>query len=220
METVQLEVSPRQVVGKKVKALRRQGITPLHVYGNGMDSVALQAETKKLQRVVYQVGKNIPVSLGIDGVKDQNISFVREVQLHPITGRLLHVDFYRVNVTERMQAQVPIILTGEAPAVRLQRGVLMQAIYSLTVESLPMDVPESIQLDVSNLDDFEKAIRVSDVALPSEVTILAEPDEMIARVNPPRVEVEEVEEEEAAEGEVEGEVPGEEPQESQGESGE
>ncbi len=193
METVQLELSPRQVTGKKVRALRGQGITPVHLYGKGIASMALQTNTKTLQRVLSHVGKNVPVNIVVEGAVGQNISFVREVQLHPVTEDLLHVDFYRVDITERITAEVPVLLVGEAPAARVERGMLIQAMHNLTVECLPMDMPGSIQIDISILDNFEKAIRVANISLPSEVTILNAPDDMIVRVNPPRVE-EEVEE--------------------------
>lgn len=205
METLQLKVTPREIVGKKVKRLRKSGMTPVHMYGKGISPLALQTETRNLQRVLTQVGKSVPVSIVADGLGDQNIAFVREIQTHSVTGVLLHVDFYRVDVKERMRAEVPIVLAGEAPAVRVKRGVLMQALHTLTVECLPLEMPESIAVDLSILDDFDKVLRVKDITKSAAVTILDDPEEAIARVNPPRAEVEEEEkvEEEAAPAEVE-----------------
>ncbi len=202
MEAIKLETAPRDVIGKKVKVLRKEGLTPIHVYGKKMDSKLLQADTKTLQRVIQRVGKNIPVTIVEGNGKGEgkgNISFVREVQEHPVSGQLLHVDFYQVDVSERIKAEVPVILVGEAPAVRIDHGVLMQALHTLQVESLPMDVPEGFQVDISFLDDFEKAIRVGDIPVSGDVTILADAEDVIARVNPPRVE-EEVAEVAAEEG--------------------
>lgn len=205
MDTIQLKVDPRQITGKKVRRLRKSGMTPVHMYGKGVPAMALQTETRNLQRVLSQVGRSVPVSVVGDGLGGQNIAFVREVQSHSVTGQLLHVDFYRVDVKERMQAKVPLVLVGEAPAVRVKRGVLIQAMHALTVECLPLEMPESIAVDISTMDDFEKVIRVQDVAKTVAVTILDDPEEAIVRVNPPRAEVEEekVEEEEAAPAEVE-----------------
>ena len=203
MDTIQLKVSPRELTGKKVKTLRRQGLTPIHLYGRGIQPANLQGETPTLQRIIAQAGKNILVSLEVEGQGDQNVAFIREIQRHPITGDLLHVDFLRIDVRERIQADVPLVLVGEAPAVRTHRGFLFQAMHSLRVECLPMDVPEAIEVDVSGLHDFEKAVRVEDLSVNPSVAVLSEPDVLIARVNQPRLrDIEEeaaiVSEEEAA----------------------
>ncbi len=209
METIKLEASPRLIIGKKVKELRRQGLTPIHIYGRKTESQFLQTDTKSLQKIIRRVGKNIPVSIidSENSSENTNLSFVREIQIHPVNGQLLHVDFYQVDISERIKAEVPVILVGEAPAVKMYRGVLFQPRHRLEVESLPMDVPESFELDISILDDFEKAIRVSDISIPENVEILADTDDIIVRVNQPRVEAEEVpgDTEEGVEPEVIGE---------------
>lgn len=209
MDTIEIEATLRQVTGKKVKALRRAGITPLHLYGKAMESLALQAESREVARTIAQAGKNTPVSVRIDGQGEKNIAFIREVQRDPVTDKIIHVDFLSVELTERIKAEVPVVAIGEAPAVRLSNGVLIQVIHSLTVEALPMEMPQSLEVDVSELDNFEKAIRVRDLTIPPGASIVAEPDEMIVRVNPPRVEVEEEEvvEEAPTEAEAEAERP-------------
>ncbi|MBI4198858.1 MAG: 50S ribosomal protein L25 [Chloroflexi bacterium] len=182
-----IESEPRSVTGKKVKALRRQGITPLHLYGRGTTSLNLQAPTVLVQRLVTQAGGNVPVSVSIKGAPGAHFAFARQIQRHPVTDALLHVDFYQVPTTEVMRAEVPIHLVGEAPAARVHGGTLLQAIHSLAVECLPLDIPPFIEVDVSGLDDYEKAIHVSSLNLGERVTIVTEPGELIARVNPPRV---------------------------------
>ena len=200
----------KNIRGKKVKELRKIGIVPVHIYGHGIESQSLQAETQILQRIIPRVGTNIPLALDLEGESEENICFVREVQHHPVTEELLHVDFLRVDVTRVTQADVPISLTGTAPAVRELGGTLLQPTMTLAIEALPMNIPASLQADVSALDDFEKAVYVRDVTLPSEVTLLTNPSELIARVSPPRIEVEEVEVEgdEFEIGDGEGEVEG------------
>ena len=135
------------------------------------------------------------------------LCFVREVQRHPVTEDFLHVDFIRVDVSQTIRAEVPITMIGEAPAIRIG-GTLLQPLLSLLVEALPMDIPASLEADVSDLDDFEKAVYVRDLTLGSRVTVITDENEMIARVTPPRVEVEEVpigvEGEELEEGAEEG----------------
>ena len=211
MDVQKLGLSQRTVIGKKVKQLRKRGILPVHMYGRGIDAQTLQGEAGVLQRLLPRVGTNIPVSLEIDGADGENICFVREVQRHPVTENVLHIDFIRVDVTQTISAEVPITLTGAAPAT-LQGGTLLQSLNSLLVEALPMNIPVSIEADVSELDDFEKSIVVRDLSVGGNVTILTDSDEFVARVSPPRVEVDEfgitdedVEGEESVEGEADAE---------------
>ena len=185
-----LELEPRTVIGKQVRQLRRQGITPTHLYGMGMEPLNLQAESATVQRIVVQAGGNIPVSVTVKGHQKPYFAFIREVQRHPLTESILHVDFYQVTMTEVMQAEVPVYLVGEAPAVRMLSGVLFQALHSFRVECLPLDVPQYVELDIAQLDDFEKSLRISDIRVGDKVTILNDPQEVVARVSAPRVAVE------------------------------
>ena len=141
MDVQSLKLQPRAVIGKKVKALRRQGIVPVHMYGKGTEPLALQVENQVLQRVLTIAGTNIPLSVEVDGKEGDSLCFVREVQRHPVTEGLLHVDFMSVDVTETVQAEVPIVISGNAPAVLEMGGTLLQPLQSLLVESLPMNIP-------------------------------------------------------------------------------
>ena len=187
MEEQTLSLSQRTVTGKKVKQLRRQGILPVHIYGKGIDSLSLQGVTGELRRLLLQIGTNIPVSIQVEGSEGENICFVRDVQRHPVTEDLLHIDFIRVDVTQTISAEVPITLMGTAPATQ-RGGTLLQPLTSLLVEALPRDIPVSVEADVSGLDDFEKSIVVSDIPIAANVTVLTDQDEFVARVIPPRVE--------------------------------
>ena len=203
MDAVKVKLLSRTVIGKKVKNLRHKGIVPVHVYGNGVEPMSLQTDAQVLRRLLPQVGTNIPLSVEIEGNKGENICFVREVQRHPVTEDVLHVDFLRVDVAQTIQAEVPIVFVGEAPAARQMGGTLLQSLQNVLVEGLPMNIPPLVEIDVSGLDDFEKSIYISDLEIAADVTLITNPEELIARVSPPRVEVEEVVEEgeEAAEGE-------------------
>lgn len=210
MDIVNLKLSPRSVVGKKVKRLRRAGIVPVHMYGTGTEPLALQADTRTLRRILPQVGTNIPLSVDIDGQSGENICFVREVQRHPVTEELLHVDFMRVDIAQTISVEVPIEIIGEAPAVELRGGTLLQFLQSVLIEGRPMDIPASIKVDISVLDDFDKAVYVRDISVVSfgtGFTILTDPDEPIARVNPPVTEAApEIVEEAAAPAPAQGEA--------------
>lgn len=203
MDNLTLKLSPRDVVGKKVKRLRRQGLVPVHYFGTGTESLPMQVEGAVLRRVLPKAGTNIPISIDIEGSGGENICFVKEVQRHPVTEDILHVDFLRVDITQSIRAEVPIILEGVAPAVRDLGGTLLQTMDTVLVEALPMRIPASFTVDVSGLDDFDKTIRVDTLTLSADVTVIADPGEMITTVVRPRIEEEpEAEEEDLlAEGE-------------------
>ena len=205
MDVQTLRLSRRNITGKKVKRLRRAGVVPVHMYGSGTEALSLQTNALELQQLLPRVGTNVPLQIELEDAAGENICFVREVQRHPVTEEILHVDFLRVDVSQTIQAEVPITVVGAAPAVSELNGTLLQQLQSLLIEALPMNVPASLDVDVSGLDDFEKAVYVSDVAVDSRVTVITGADEMVARVSAPRIEVEEVAEEEEIEGEGEGE---------------
>ena len=203
METVKIKLDPRTVIGKKVRRLRRQGYVPVHLYGAGGGSSVHQVEAQVLGKVLPQVGTNVPLMVEIEGGKE-DVCFVRDVQRHPVSEDLLHVDFLRVDVSQTIQSEVPVVITGVAPAVVDIGGTLLQPLQSVVVESLPLDVPGSFVVDIGGLDDFEKAVYVRDIAVPARVTILTDPDDMLARIGAPRIEAEDVvleEDEELEEGE-------------------
>ncbi len=179
-----LSVQPRTVLGKKVSNLRRQGITPIHIYGAGQEPRALQVDSLVLRRVLTHIGRNRPVEVMTEGTSDRSLAFVREIQFHPLTLDVLHVDFFRVDVAATTTIDVPLELTGDSPATHLG-GSLIQNLHAVTVEARPLDVPGSILVDVSVLDDFEKVVRVSDLTAPDGVTILTDGEQMIAHVTAP-----------------------------------
>lgn len=213
MDVLSLKLSPRTITGKKVKSLRRQGMVPVHVYGTTLPPLALQAEAQVLRKVLPRVGTNVPLSVETDGEQGESLCFVREVQRHPVTEDVLHVDFMRVDVSRTIRSEVPVFLSGTAPAVRDMGGTVLQPLQTILVESLPMNVPASFHLDISELDDFEKGVYVRNVSVDPNVTVITDLDELLARVASPRIEVEEVTvEEEGIEGEEgveDGEAPAE-----------
>ncbi|MAP39377.1 MAG: 50S ribosomal protein L25 [Dehalococcoidia bacterium] len=213
MDVKSIKLSARTIVGKKVALLRRKGIVPVHVYGTQAESISAQIEDQTLNRLLLEVGSNIPVSVEVEGQDGADICFVREVQRHPVKESILHVDFLRVDVNQTITAQVPVVFEGTAPGITQMGGVLLQNFQSLLVEALPMEIPAAFNIDISGLIDFEVTIQVSDVESPENVSILNDPDALVVRVTAPRIEI--VEEEEEIEGEegLEGE-------EGEGEEGE
>ncbi|MFC2004434.1 50S ribosomal protein L25 [Chloroflexota bacterium] len=207
MGQIELEVASREILGKKVSFLRRQGITPVHIFGHGIQSVALQCDTAKLQRVLAEAGKTRLIGLKLGNEKRPRNVVVREVQIEPLTGKMLHVDFYQVKMAEMMKVDVPVVLTGEAPALKLKENSLVQELSTLAVECLPAKIPTSVELDISSLTEPEQAMRVKDIELDKEINVLNDPELVVARISSrsmEKIEEEVVEEElvEAAEGAV------------------
>jgi len=212
---VELNVSPRPVLGKKVKRLRREGIIPANVYGRALDSVAIQVARDDLVRVVRSAGRNEIIYLRLDG-EEPRPTFVRQIQRNPVTDAILHVDFYQISLAEKVHIEVPLSLVGTAPAEQTYGGTLLHSLDSITVEGLPTDIPSVIEVEVSSLEEIDAAIHVGELDVPDEVTVLTDPEVVVAKIAPPHVEKEveeeevvaaeeEAEEEAAAEGGKEGE---------------
>jgi len=141
----------RQILGKKTRFLRRQGIVPTHLFGHNIESVALQCDRAELERVITQAGATRVINLEIKGDKKPKSVFIREIQRDAITDELLHVDFYQVKKTERMKVEVPIVLVGEAPAMKQRGRTVAQQLSSLSIECLPGQIPPQIEVDLSSL---------------------------------------------------------------------
>jgi large subunit ribosomal protein L25 len=196
-ETVRLELMPRQVLGKKVKQLRRAGTIPVHMYGPGTDSRPLQCEQRDLLLALASAGGNTPIIVTVQGEGDEQLTFAREVQWHPLRGDLLHVDFLAVQATQRVAAQVPISLIGESPGAREVGGSTIQQMRELSVEALPLDIPHEVEVDLAQLTDPNGVIRAADLALAANVTLLADPDDVVVRIEAAVAEEPEPAEEEA-----------------------
>jgi large subunit ribosomal protein L25 len=203
-QRTELKVTPREVLGKKVRALRREGLTPANIYGPKVESTAVQVPTEELRQVLKTAGRNDIVYLRLDG-DEPRPTFVREIQQNPVTDAILHVDFFQISLRDKVRADVPIHLVGLSPAVDTFGGILMHGLDHVTVEALPTEVPSFLELDVSPLVEINQALHVSSLELPEDVTLLTDPEQVVAKVAPPAVEPEpEVDEEE--EGAVEGEI--------------
>jgi large subunit ribosomal protein L25 len=181
-ETVRLELMPRQVLGKKVKQLRRAGTIPVHMYGPGTDSRPLQCEQRDLLLALASAGGNTPIIVTVQGEGDEQLTFAREIQWHPLRGDLLHVDFLAVQATQRVAAQVPISLIGESPGAREVGGSTIQQMRELSVEALPLDIPHEVEVDLAQLTDPNGVIRAADLALAANVTLLSDPDDVVVRI--------------------------------------
>jgi large subunit ribosomal protein L25 len=212
MADQQLKAEPRDDAGKGVaRKLRAAGRVPAVLYGQGKDARALSVDAKDLFHLLHgAAGGNVLIDLVIGGKK--TMAMPREVQRDHVRGQYLHVDFFEVRRDEKVTVDVPIHLTGESVGVKAG-GVLEHHLWDLRIESLPQDLPDSIEADISALN-VNDALRVADIVVPDVCTVLTPPEETVAAVVPPQArEVEEVvaegvEGEAEAEG-VEGEAAGE-----------
>ncbi|MFC2022181.1 50S ribosomal protein L25 [Chloroflexota bacterium] len=193
MDQIELEVTNRETLGKKVRFLRRQGITPVHLFGHGIESVALQCDTAILRRVLAEAGLTGLISLKLDNEKRPRTVMVRGVQTEPLTGETLHVDFYQVKMAEQVRVEVPIVLVGEAPALKLKENMVMHELNTLTVECLPAKIPASVEVDLASLTESGQAVRVKDIGLDEGINVLNDPEMVVVRISTRHVEkVEEV----------------------------
>ena len=198
MDQIELAVDHREALGKSVKALGRQGITPVHLFGRGIDSLSLQCETSGLIRVLAEAGQTRLVGLKIAGEKKPRSVLVRGVQVSPVKSGLIHVDFFQVSLAERVRVDVPIILTSEAPITKQKEYILVQDMDSLSVECLPADMPNEATLDLAVLTGPDQSLKVSDIDLGEGVTIIDDPEHVVARIAMLRLSEEEVAEDAAA----------------------
>ena len=193
MKQIELRATSREILGKKVRFLRRQGIIPLHLFGHSVESIALQCDEAQLKGVLAHAGKTRLISLKLDkGKKPRNV-MVREVQRDRRTDGLLHVDLYQIKMTEKIRVEIPVVVVGEAPALKSKENMLLQELNSLTVECFPNEIPTSVKVDLSSLTEREQAIRVENVILGKEVTILNDPELVMVKIGSrPKERVEEV----------------------------
>jgi large subunit ribosomal protein L25 len=192
MANSELQVQPRVVVGKKVAALRRSGVTPANVFGHKLESTAVQADTAVLTRLLKGMTRNAIVNLKVEGESKPRNVVIREISRDPVSTQILHVDFYQINMTEKMRAEVRVVLIGSSDAVETFGGVLLQTLESISVEALPGDIPTQFEADVSQITQLEGAVHVRDLDIDqSVVTLMTDPDVVVARVASPRVATEE-----------------------------
>ena len=202
-ERITLSAGKRTVIGKHVKQLRREGWVPGVMYGHGFESVALQFEERNLTKLLSRVGGSQLIQIDVEGTKEPEMALVRDVQRDAVKGTVLHVDFYRVQMTERLTAEIPIAMEGESPVIALNEGILLQGISTIEVECLPGDLVDAIVVDLADLLEVDDSLHVKDLAIPSGIDVLTDPDELIVRVAPLAEEevIEEIVEEELEPGE-------------------
>jgi len=217
MQKIQLQVNVRKEISKgATKALRKQECIPAVLYGHGIKTLNLAVEQKNFEQVVKKMhGENILISLSIDdnGSSKQETVMVRGIQYHPVSDELLHIDFYKIRLDEKITTRINIVLTGDAPGAK-EGGVLDHSIRDVEVSCLPDKIPGHFEVDVTQLE-IGSSIHVRDLKISEDVEVLADPDQAIVSIVPPTIIKEEevaVEEEPEVVGEGEEEVEAEAPE--------
>ena len=177
MERVVLPAIRRTVTGKKVGALRREGKLPAVLYGHKFDATPILLDLHQTMLKLTGLTSSSLVTIELDG--KQHAALVREKQKNYITNTLLHVDFQVVSLKEKIRAKVMLELVGVSPAVKDFNGVVVSGVTEIEVESLPQDLPERIEVDISNLTTIGSNVHVRDIKLSDKVEILTDLDEMI-----------------------------------------
>lgn len=216
MKRENLSAGKRAVTGKQVKKLRREGIVPANIFGKNFDSISLQLAIKDFEAVYNKVHETGLVDLAVD--KETYPVLIHNVQRNPLSHEAIHVDFYKVNLKEKVKTSIPIVAIDEAKAEKDKVGALMQPLNEVEVEALPTELPEKIEVSVENLAAIDDHILVSDLRVPSGVEILTEPESTVFRIAElVSQEAEELEAQEAAEAEAAAEEGAEEAAEGAGE---
>jgi large subunit ribosomal protein L25 len=182
---MELVVQKREILGKKLKSLRGEGLIPAELYGRGFENTHLSVAAKDFISVFKKAGESVVVKLKIKngGEKSEEINvLIHDIQRNPTNDEITHIDFYQVRMDEKITASVPLEFIGEAPAVKEKVGVLNKSMREIEVEALPGDLPQSVKVDISVLSNIGASIRVKDLRVGKGVKILIEPETVLATI--------------------------------------
>ncbi len=191
MDQLSLTLQPRTITGKKVKNLRKEGLVPASICGRGVEPQNYVVDARIFGRVYQQAGRSGLIELQTPAGPRQ--AFIRQVQRHPITTQWLHVDFRVVDLRTPMTADVPVVLTGQNELVERGQAFATLMLHTLHVRALPGDLPQQVEIDISNVTDFNTVFHVSDLQLPAGVEVLSAAEEPVATLTPSRMAAEEAE---------------------------
>lgn len=195
-----IDVEKRDVVGKKVKKLRKEGILPLNIYGKEIKSVSLKANALEFQKFYSQHGETSLVDIMIKGEKKPRTVLMKNPQFDPITDEIIHLDIHEVSLKDKVTANIPIEVVGESPVAETGEGIQVQVLDGVEVEALPTDLPEKFVVDALNLKKLGDAITVADLEVDkNKIEIKANPEQIILQLEEPREEEPEMVEEVAPE---------------------
>jgi large subunit ribosomal protein L25 len=185
-----LEVQIRNEKGRRVKDLRRQGLIPAELYGKGIENMHLAVKSKDFKNVFKEAGESSIINIVIfDKNKKEEIPvLIHDIQKDYLTDDIIHIDFYRVRMDEKIRTHIPLEFVGESPAVKNYGGILNKSMLEIEIEALPKDLPHNISVDISQIKELDQSIYVKDLSIPKNVKILVDPETVIATVSLPKEE--------------------------------
>ncbi len=201
-EKVELIVTPREAMGSAAKHLRKEGILPANIYGHQEASQAIQINVRDFEQIVRSHAATGLIRLRQSGDGAVQTALIRHVQHDPRSGKAIHVDFFRVSMTERLVVRVALHFIGEAPGVKDEGGVLLHLLDAIEVEGMASDLPEFIEVDISPLSEIDSILHAGDVKLPDNFILITDAGEGVAKIAATRAEKAEVAEEAAKAAEV------------------
>lgn len=187
MKKITLKAAVRELTGRKVKALRSAGKLPANIYGRDVKSTSIEIDNKEFRKIFKEAGETgiIEIELG----KESRPVLVSNVQVHPATDEILHVDFRQVNLKEKVSANIPVELIGDSPAEKTGIGTVVLLLQELEVEALPTDLPEKFEIDASTLTEVNQTVKVADLKYDkAKVEVKAESEEIVVKVEEPQKE--------------------------------
>lgn len=184
-----LTVKPRTILGKKTRTLRSQGSIPGVIYGHGLEPTPVVIDKLAFDKVYRQAGESTLLDLVVEGGKASKV-IIQDVQFHPVSGTVQHVDFHQVRMDEKLVVDIPLKFVGEAPAVKELGGILIKNVDHFKAECLPQDLVHEIEIDLSKLAEFNKGLQLKDIKIPTGIKVILPPEEVVAIVTPPRSEAE------------------------------
>jgi large subunit ribosomal protein L25 len=189
-QQTELVISHREVMGKATKRLRKVGIIPANIFGHKETPQAVQLEAIEFDRLRRSHAATGIIALRLPDSSGVQTALIRHVQHDPRSGKVIHVDFFRVSMTERLNIKVPLHFVGEAPGVKVEGGVLLHLLDTLEVECLASEIPENIEVDVSSLADIDSILHAGEVKLPANMSLVTDPNEGVVKVAASRLEKE------------------------------
>ena len=185
MDRIELQAEKREQIGKSLNSLRKEGFLPSVVYGHGFESIPVQIKYSDFESVYKYAGESTLINLRIGDKEEPAV--IKDIQKDPVSDKIIHADFYRVNLKEKIKAKVPLVIVGESEAVR-NGGILVKTVNELEVEALPQDLPHELQVDISGLLNFGDHVQIKDILISDKVKVEASLEDIVVLVQEPRKE--------------------------------
>jgi len=175
-----LKADKREVFGRKVKAIRKEGIVPANIFGKDVKSISIQVSRIEFEKAFKKAGETQIIELEIG--KEKRPVLVSNIQFDPKSDAPLHVDFMQIDLTKKVTAEVPLELVGESPAEKEGKGTVVQQLSEVKIEALPGDLPEKIEINVEELAEIDSSVNVGDLKISDKLTVLDDKELLIVKV--------------------------------------